>query len=68
MFASSNPQRSGPYKSREILVNKYPQALQHFSHKTIGQASWGERVRDHAVMDIISVDEVKQKIDELNGE
>ena len=68
LLASSNPQRSGPYKSQQILINKYPQAIQRLSHKTINQANWGERVRDPGVMDLISVNEVKQKIDELTGE
>jgi heptosyltransferase I len=65
LFASSNPERSGPYKSRHILVNNYPQALQQYNHKSVAQARWGERVRVPEVMELISVELVKQKIDPL---
>ncbi len=67
LFASSNPMRSGPYKSQQILINKYAEALHEFSDKTIEQARWGERIRDPNVMNLISVDEVKHRIDELTG-
>jgi len=67
LYASSNPKRSGPYKSQQILINKYAEALHEFSYKTIEQARWGERIRDPNVMNLISVDEVKHRIDELTG-
>lgn len=65
LFASSNPLRTGPYKSQQVLVNRYPEALQTFKQKSIEEAGWGERVRDPNVMDLISVDDVKQHIDRL---
>jgi len=65
LFASSNPLRTGPYKSLQLLVNRYPEALQSFKKKTVEEADWGERVRDPRVMELISVDEVKQHIDRL---
>ena len=65
LFASSNPARSGPYKSQAILVNKYTEALAQFNHKSLDQAAWGERVRNPRVMDIIGIDEVKKAIDAL---
>jgi len=65
LFASSNPERSGPYKSRDILVNNYPEALTQYNHKSVAQARWGERVRVPEVMELISVAVVKQKIDSL---
>lgn len=65
LYASSNPQRTGPYKSLAISVNRYVDALKQFSQKDIDTASWGERVRHPEVMNLIQVDDVKQKIDEL---
>ena len=65
LFASSNPARTGPYKSQDILVNCYAQALLKYNHKTPEQARWGERVRHPEVMDLIGVDAVKQAIDRL---
>ncbi len=58
LYASSNPERSGPYNSLQITVNAYPQALQKFNHKTVDEARWGQRVRDPEVMKMISVDDV----------
>lgn len=65
LFASSNPFRSGPYKSLQLLVNRYPEALHTFKQTTVEEAAWGERVRDPKVMELISVDDVKQHIDRL---
>ena len=65
LFASSNPARTGPYKSQDILVSCYEQALLQYNHKTLEQARWGERIRHADVMELISVDAVKQAIDRL---
>lgn len=65
LFASSNPLRTGPYKSLQVLVDRYPEALQTFKQKKVKEADWGERVRDPNVMDLISVDDVKQQINRL---
>lgn len=62
LFASSNPNRTGPYKSLDILIDRYPEALQRFNHKSITQANWGERVRNPGVMDFIAVEQVTQRI------
>lgn len=64
LFASSNPLRSGPYKSQQILINAYPEALLKYKNKTPDQARWGERVRVPEVMDIITVDQLIKKVDE----
>ena len=65
LYASSNPARTGPYKSQAVLVNRYEDALNTFNHESIDQAGWGERVRDAKVMDLIRVDDVKQSINKL---
>ncbi|MFT5658327.1 MAG: heptosyltransferase I [Gammaproteobacteria bacterium] len=65
LYASSNPARTGPYKSQSLLINKYPAALQQFKQKSVDDAAWGERIRDPQVMDLISVDEVKHRIKPL---
>lgn len=65
LYASSNPLRTGPYKSQSVLVNRYPLALQQFKQKTVANAAWGERVRDPQVMNLITVEDVKKAIDSL---
>ncbi len=65
LYASSNPHRTGPYKSLQNSINVYPEALQKFKHKTPEQAKWGERVRHPDVMKMISLDAVINQLDKL---
>ncbi len=62
LYASSNPERSGPYKSLSITVNAYPSALQKYNQKSIDEARWGQRVRDPQVMKTITVENVLTQI------
>ena len=63
LYATSNPERTGPYVSRELTVNRYPDAAQQFLGKTLQQLHWGQRVRHPDAMDLITVQEVIAKID-----
>lgn len=63
LYASSNPERTGPYLSLKTTVNKYPQALQQFYQQNIEDVAWGKRVRAADVMDIIEVDDVTAMLD-----
>ena len=65
LYASSNPQRTGPYNGQSSVVNRYPDALMKFKQKTVMEACWGERVRDPRVMTLITVADVKYQIDQL---
>lgn len=65
LFASSNPLRTGPYKSQKTLLNCYPEALNTYSNKTIQQAKWGERVRHPDVMKLITCQYIKDKLDDI---
>ena len=65
LFASSNPLRTGPYKSQNVLINQYPTALKNYSNKPIEQAKWGERVRHPKVMALVTTQHVKQGLNEL---
>ena len=68
LYASSNPERSGPYNSLQISVNKYPEAMQNFNQKSVKKARWGQRVRHPDVMKLISADDVIQKLTRLMPE
>ena len=65
LYATSNPQRTGPYLSQRWVVNKYPQALRADGGKNVEEVSWGRRVRSPDAMDLITVAEVTAKLDEL---
>jgi hypothetical protein len=47
-----------------MVVNAYPAALQKYKQISVDQASWGERVRNSQVMEMISVEEVISMIDQ----
>lgn len=65
LYATSNPKRTGPYNSQDWTVNEYPTALLKYEGVSEEFASWGKRVRDASALDLITVDSVKQKIDQL---
>ena len=62
LYATSNPKRTGAYSSLEYTVDRYEEALDTFSKKSIEKAKWGERVRDKGAMKLISLDDVKLMI------
>jgi heptosyltransferase I len=63
LYATSNPERTGPYNSRKFTINRYPDAIRHYLGKNVDDVSWGQRVRDPAAMNLITTDDVIEKID-----
>lgn len=57
LFAASNPYRSGPYNSLEWCVNRYPEALEKFTGKTVEQARWGAKAEFEGAMELITVED-----------
>jgi len=62
LYATSNPERTGPYLNPELTVNKYPEAVQNELKKSVTEVSWGKRVRNPTVMGLITVEEVMGKL------
>jgi len=63
LYAASNPERSGPYNSLAWCVDRYPDALQTFTGKTVSQARWGAKAEFEGAMDMISVDDATDMLD-----
>ncbi|MEL7185095.1 MAG: glycosyltransferase family 9 protein [Pseudomonadota bacterium] len=63
LYATSNPARTGPYVSRELTVNRYPEAVAKYIGKPLEKLRWGQRVRHPDAMDLISIEDVTAKID-----
>jgi len=63
LYATSNPERTGPYASRELTVNRYPDAALKYLGKPVDKLRWGQRVRHPEAMDLITVHDVVGKID-----
>lgn len=68
LYASNNPERTGPYLSRHLVVNVYPQALNKFMSKSVDQVRFGQRVRDPAAMGLIRLGAVNAKLDQAFSE
>ena len=67
LYATSNPDRTGPYLSHYLTVNAYPDAVGRYLGKSVSQLRWGQRVRDPGAMDLIRVSDVNAKIDHIFG-
>ena len=67
LYATSNPDRSGPYLSRNLTVNAYADAVGRYLGKSVDQVPWGQRVRDPGAMGLIRLKHVNEKIDQFFG-
>ncbi len=65
LFATSNPDRTGPYLSRSLAVNRYPDAVRKYLNREVEALRWGQRVRNPDAMSLITIDDVTGKIDEF---
>ena len=65
LYATSNPDRSGPYLCRHLTVNAYPDATGRFLGRTPAELRWGQRVRDPGAMDLIRLRDVNHRIDQV---
>jgi len=65
LYATSNPNRTGPYASRELTVNRYPDAAEKYLGKSVEQLRWGQRVRHPDAMNLITVADVVDRIDDF---
>ncbi|MFO7277326.1 MAG: glycosyltransferase family 9 protein [Pseudomonadota bacterium] len=67
LYAATNPERSGPYLSRQWCVNRYAEAARRFRGKEPAELPWTEKIEEPGVMDLITVEDVCAKLDELLG-
>ncbi|MGI9265462.1 MAG: glycosyltransferase family 9 protein, partial [Gammaproteobacteria bacterium] len=65
LHAASNPERSGPYFSRQWCVNRYDDAARKFLGRDSGEIRWGTKIERPGVMDLVTVDDVVEKLDGL---
>ena len=65
LYATSNPDRTGPYLSRDLCVNMYPEAVGRFLGKKVEELRWGQRVREPGAMGLIRLASVSQRIDQV---
>ncbi len=65
LYAASNPQRTGPYLSRQWCVDRHAEATRLILGKEIDDVRWTRRIEVPGVMDVITVDAVCAKLDAL---
>lgn len=67
LYAATNPARSGPYLSGRWCVDAYARAARAFRGCAPEELPWGHKIEEPGVMDLIQVEEVTARIDELLG-
>jgi len=67
LYAATNPARSGPYLSRRWCIDAYPEAARVFRGVEAHELPWGHKIEEDGVMDLIGVEEVTARLDELLG-
>ncbi len=65
LYATSNPDRTGPYLSRDLCVNRYPDAVERYLGRRVSDLRWGQRVRHPEAMQLITISDVIGKIAEF---
>lgn len=62
LYAATNPQRSGPYLSRQWCIDKYDLAAQRLMGRPAAELPWTTKIEKPGVMDLITPDEVNKKL------
>ena len=65
LYAMSNPERSGPYNSKTLVVNKYTKTLAKYYKISSDKVKWGKKVKNPRAMDMIEVIDVCKKIEQF---
>jgi heptosyltransferase I len=65
LYAATNPARSGPYLSRRWCVDAYPEAARVFRGLEPEELPWTHKIEEPGVMELISVEQVSARLDEL---
>lgn len=63
LYAATDPQRSGPYSSIELSVNRFPDAARRYLKREPEELPWGTRIEPPDVMTLITVDEVIERFE-----
>lgn len=67
LYAATRSLRSGPYLSLPWCVDRYAEAARVFRKRDASELPWTEKIEEPGVMDLIPVEAVTAKLDELLG-
>ncbi|CAM2916582.1 glycosyltransferase family 9 protein [Legionella worsleiensis] len=65
LHAVTNPLISGPYTFQHLVVNRYPQAVEHVLGYSMAQNIWGTQVHGDEAMKLITVDDVMNQLAQI---
>jgi len=65
LYAATNPARSGPYYSRGSSVDRFEAAATRFRGRPAAELPWATKIEEPGVMDLITVDDVVERLDAL---
>ena len=68
LYAMSNPERSGPYCSINLSVNKYPETLSKYYGVSPKEVKWGQKVKSSRAMEMVEVVDVRERIEQFLAE
>ena len=63
LYATSNRFRTGAYLSQYLVADRYPDAVRQEFGKDVDAVNWGQRIRDPDAMNLITLEDVRQKVD-----
>jgi len=63
LYAPTNPERSGPYLSRQWCVNRFPDAARIFMRREPTELPWWVKIEKPGVMDLIRPEDVIERLD-----
>ncbi|MCV2886163.1 glycosyltransferase family 9 protein [Aestuariibacter sp. AA17] len=68
LYAHSNPRRTGPYLSQNYVVNAYDDLVVEKYGKQWSELPWGTRVKGENLMQRITIEQVRARIDQVVNE
>jgi heptosyltransferase I len=67
LYAVARPELTGPYLSQDLVVNRFPEAVRTILGKEAGEVSWKTRVKSPKAMELITVEDVLKKLEQVLG-
>jgi heptosyltransferase I len=68
LYAATPSERSGPFISVNLCVDRYTEAARKFRQKEPGELRWGQRIEFPGVMDLIEPQDVIEKLEQTRAE
>ena len=67
LYAVARPELTGPYHSQHLVVNRFQEAVRTVLGKEASEVSWKTRVKSPKAMELITVEDVLKKLEQVLG-